>query len=271
MLKLKNILLPFFILFFFLPSMEAQKGWEAGAWMGISHYFGDLNTDFDLSKPGLAGGLNARYNFNNRLSFMSSFSFARIHESDFDSPNPFEKSRNIHFRSNIYDFSSRFEFNFMPYVHGTRDYFTPYFLLGISVFSYNPQAEYEGNWYNLREYGTEGQIAGEEYYTYSAGLIYGAGIKWDINYRVSMNIEINSRLLLTDYLDDVSTVYPNRSEINSLHGEIGLKLSNPSTVEGFGAQGTQRGNSRDTDTYMMTAVSFMYYFGYLTCPSITTP
>lgn len=265
---IRGIILILFCIPAFYPGVMAQQGWEAGGWAGSAHYFGDLNTNFDLSKPGPAAGLQLRYLFNERLAFKTSLNYAFIHETDEDSTNPFEKSRNLHFRSHIFDFSNQFEFNFMPYVHGTRNYFSPYFLLGLSVFHYNPQSEYQGNWYNLREYGTEGQIVGEEYYSFSAGLIYGAGIKWDINYRLSMNVEVSARLIPTDYLDDVSTVYPNRGEISSLRGEIGLALSNPSTVDGFGEQGTQRGNSKDNDTYVTTGVSFMYFFGQLNCPTI---
>lgn len=256
------------LLFMFITSGTSQNGWEAGFWVGTSHYFGDLNTNFDLTKPGPAAGLTARYLFNERLNFKSSINYAFIRETDVDSPNPFEQSRNLHFRSNIFDMSNQFEFNFLPYVHGTSYYFSPYFLLGLSVFHYQPQAQYQDSWYNLREYGTEGQIQGEEYFSFSAGLIYGAGIKWDINYRISMNVEVAARWLSTDYLDDVSTVYPNPGEVSSLRGEVGTALSNPSTVDGFGAQGTQRGNSKDNDTYVTTAISFMYYFGQLNCPSI---
>ena len=39
-----------------------------------------------------------------------------------------------------------FEFNFLPYIHGSRDYFfTPYLFAGFSVFSFNPKAEYTGD------------------------------------------------------------------------------------------------------------------------------
>jgi hypothetical protein len=268
--KEKAVLLLMFSVLLFSVSygQKSHDGWEVGACFGVSHYFGDLNTNFDLSKPGFTTGMTVRYSFNDRLSYKTSLNFLRIQETDADSSNPFERARNLHFRSNIYDFSNQFEFNFMPFVQGTGNYFSPYFLLGLSVFYYNPQAEYEGTWYNLREYGTEGQITGEEYFTYNAGLIYGAGIKWNINYNISINVEIAGRRLSTDYLDDVSTVYPNMGEVGSLRGDIGVALSNPSEVDGFGAQGTQRGNSKDNDSYVTTTVSFLYYFGQLDCPNI---
>ena len=40
--------------------MEAQKGWEAGAWLGGAHYFGDLNTDNEINDLGPAGGAFGR-------------------------------------------------------------------------------------------------------------------------------------------------------------------------------------------------------------------
>jgi len=257
-----------FLSLFFLNAIHAQQAWEAGAWLGVSHYFGELNPSFNLTRPGLSGGVTARYLFNNRLSFKSSLNYAFISGTDEDSSNPFEQARNLHFRSNIFDLSNQFEFNFLPYVHGTREYFSPYLFAGLSVFHYNPQAQLEDQWYNLREYGTEGQILGEEYLSYGIGLLYGAGIKWDINYRLSINLEVGARLVPTDYLDDISTVYPNRGEVQSLRGDIGVALSNPSTVPGFGTQGTQRGNSTDNDSYMTTGISIMYYFGQLKCPPI---
>ncbi|MCB0565537.1 MAG: hypothetical protein KDD01_14285, partial [Phaeodactylibacter sp.] len=57
---------------------QAQKGWEAGGWLGASYYFGDLNTNYDLSTPGLAGGIIARYNFNNRLCLRMSANYAKV-------------------------------------------------------------------------------------------------------------------------------------------------------------------------------------------------
>jgi len=268
MRKYRKSLLFSILCLFSLNTINAQQAWEAGGWLGVSHYFGELNPAFNMTRPGIAGGLTARYLFNNRLSFKSSLNYAFISGTDEGSSNPFEQARNLHFRSSIFDLSNQFEFNFLPYVHGTKEYFSPYLFGGLSVFSYNPQAELEGKWYNLREYGTEGQILGEEYLSYGLGLLYGAGVKWDINYRLSLNIEVGARLLATDYLDDVSTVYPNRGEVQSLRGDIGVALSNPSTLPGFGTQGTQRGNSTDNDSYMTTGISIMYYFGQLKCPPI---
>ena len=52
-----------------ISAQDQMKGWEFGPWAGVSYYFGDLNTNYRLDRPNLAGGFAARYNFNPRLAF----------------------------------------------------------------------------------------------------------------------------------------------------------------------------------------------------------
>lgn len=253
---------------------QAQKGWELGAWTGVSHYFGDLNTRFDLSKPGLAVGIAGRYNFNPRLSVGMYGSYGNIRANDASSKNDFERVRNLNFRSNIFELSTQMEFNFLRYVHGDRDYpFSPYLFGGISVFGYDPVTEFEGVRYSLRDFGTEGQFFGEEYSLTQMALVYGMGVKFDINTEWSVNIEVSARRLFTDYLDDVSQTYADKDELFSLRGPIAVELadrSNPLDREiyNIGQPGRQRGDSRNTDAFSFIRVGVMRYFGYLPCPEI---
>jgi opacity protein-like surface antigen len=264
--------LKFFLLFtliFFTKNLHSQKGFELGGWLGISNYFGDLNTGFNLSRPGLAGGVNYRMLFNDRLAFKSALNYGSVSGNDKYSSNPFETNRNLSFKSNLFDLTNQFEFNFLPYIHGTStDYFTPYILAGLNIFYYNPTAELDGKKYSLREYGTEGQALGEEYFEFSSGLTVGGGLKWDINHKLSLNLEASYRFIFTDYLDDVSTAYPNIGELRSIRGDEGVKLSDRSGIPGFAVQGKQRGNSRDNDKFSFIGLSLMYYFGQLDCPEI---
>ena len=128
-----------------LHGQSLMRGWEVGPWGGVSYYFGDLNTNTRLDRPNLAGGILARYNFNERLAFSLSGNYGRIEASDSDSRNPFELNRNLSFQSDIWEATALFEFNFLPYFHGSRDdFFTPYLFGGLSLFSFNPMAEYDG-------------------------------------------------------------------------------------------------------------------------------
>lgn len=261
----------FFLLFFtsIISNTNAQKGWEVGGWLGTSFYFGDLNNGLSVTQPGIAGGIVARWNFDTRISLKNSLSFGRVGASDDDSSNTFEKSRNLSFDSNIYDFSSTIEFNFFNYVHGsTTENFTPYLLAGANVFKYNPTTELDDIKYNLKDFGTEGQAVGSEYFGLSAGVVVGAGYKWDISYDLSINIEYSYRILFTDYLDDVSGSYPSLSELAAVRGATAAALSDRSTID-LGQEGNQRGNSKDNDTYNFLGVSIMKYFGRLECPKIS--
>lgn len=252
-----------------LSSVNAQKGWELGGWLGTSFYFGDLNNRLSITQPGVAGGLVARWNFDTRISLKNSLNFGRVGASDADSPNTFEQSRNLSFKSNIYDFSSTIEFNFFNYVHGsTNENFTPYLLAGANIFRFNPTTELDGVKYELKDFGTEGQAVGSEYLGLSAGFVIGAGYKWDISYDLSLNIEYSHRVLFTDYLDDVSGTYPSISELAATRGATAAALSDRSSID-LGQEGNQRGNSKDNDTYNFLGISLMKYFGRLECPKIS--
>lgn len=244
-----------------------MRGFELGAWGGISNYFGDLNTNWRVNRLHLAGGLGARYNFNDRLAMRLGFTYGQISAYDSDSKNEFELRRNLSFKSNIFDGTAQFEFNFMPYVHGHRDYFyTPYLFAGFSIFNFTPRAELDGEWYDLPKYGTEGQFRGEEYNTTQGALAYGIGFKMDLSYRWSFNVELSARKVFTDYLDDVSGVYADVRDIRAQRGEIGAALADRSLEPKIGEPGRQRGNGKSNDMYAFLTVGFMYYFGEIRCP-----
>ena len=259
------------LLILIVHSINAQKGVELGGWIGATYYFGDLNTEYDLSAPGPAGGLIYRYNFNERLALKFSGNAGLINGDDSRSDNFFESSRNLHFRSLILDGSLQFEFNFLPYIHGSGDNsVTPYLFAGLTGFNYNPQAKLDGVWVNLQPLGTEGQPQGEEYLKYSYGINYGFGLKFDLDLNWSINIEFSARKIYTDYIDDVSTTYPNMTILGAQRDQMAVVLSDPSTTfPKIGEAGRQRGNSKDNDSYNFIGVGILYYFGRILCPDIS--
>ena len=88
----------------------AQQGWEVGGWMGVSHYFGDLNTSNRLNAPRFAAGAVGRYNFNDRICAKLSANFGGVSGTDKTSKNSYERQRNLDFRSTIFDGSIQMEF-----------------------------------------------------------------------------------------------------------------------------------------------------------------
>ncbi|MBK7637811.1 MAG: hypothetical protein IPJ13_28655 [Saprospiraceae bacterium] len=248
----------------------SQKGLEVGGWLGGAFYHGDLNTSLKITKPGLSGGLIARYNFNHRIAVKTSLNFGRVGADDADSDNNWERNRNLSFRSNILDITNVLEFNFFHYEHGHLTLNkTPYIFGGFNFVRYNPTTELNGQRYNLRDYCTEGQAPGSEYGLFNMGLVLGGGFKFDINRSSSINIEIGARFLFTDYLDDVSTIFPEKSELLGTRGPIGVALSDRSLADGLGEAGRQRGDSKGNDKYTFVGISFVRYFGGITCPDIS--
>lgn len=256
--------------------VDAQRGWEAGGSLGIAYYFGDLNTGYSLKKPGPAASVNGRFNFNSRTSVTFAGSYVFLRADDADSKNDYERARNLSFTSHLADLSAVIEFNFLPYIHGSyNESFTPYVLSGFSAFHFNPRAELNGEWIALRDLGTEGQQAGNEYFLISGSWIFGGGFKMDLNRVWSVNFEIRSHQVFTDYLDDVSTTYPNKNVLASRRGPTAVALSDRSIENDqfpeIGEEGRQRGDSKDNDSFNLIKVSLMYYFGRVRCPSISEP
>ena len=258
-----------------LGTADAQRGFEVGGWLGVGHYFGDLNTTFNLNRPGIAGGFIGRYNFHERISLRLSLNYGQVSAYDSDSDNDFELARNLSFKSSIIDGFVGAEFNFLPYIHGSRDeFFTPYLLAGFGIHHFNPKAEIDGEWVRLQPLGTEGQPIGGEYNLAQPMLVYGFGFKMDLNYAWSLNFELSGRALFTDYMDDVSTVYPNLVELQALRGDLAARLSDRSLEvrpEAISEPGRQRGNSSNNDSYAFFSVGIVYYIGSLMCPPLSRP
>ena len=89
----------------------------------------------------------------------------------------------------------------------------------------------------------------------------------------TVNVELSARQMFNDYLDDVSTTYPNMIELAMRRGEIAPLLSDRSGELGepIGAVGRQRGVSGDKDSYYSLRIGVVYYIGLLQCPSISRP
>jgi len=268
----RRILFVIFIFNFSIIGLEAQKGWELGAWLGTSFYYGDLNTTTSIRKPGLALGIMGRYNFNTRITATGSINFGNIAGADSLSSNNFERNRNLSFKSRIYDVTGQLEFHFFEYDHWSKDYhWTPYTFIGFNFVKFNPRAELNGETYYLNPLGTEGQDAGNEYHLVSGGLVLGGGFKWDINRDWSVNIFFSTHRLLTDYLDDVSTTFAENQKILITRGPVAAQLADRSLIDGLGAEGKQRGNANDKDSYNFVGISIMKYFGDIDCPKISEP
>lgn len=266
----KYLIFVFFVSF--IPFTHSQKGIELGGWIGSSFYFGDLNTTMRIQKPGLAFGVLGKYNFNSRIAIRTSFNYGHVGADDATSTNNFEYNRNLSFASNIFDCSNVIEFNFFRFEYGSKVYNkTPYIFGGFNIFHFNPTAIMDGKKYNLRDYGTEGQLPGQEYNPLNGGWVLGGGFKWSMGRSTGLFVEFSTRYLFTDYLDDVSTIYPDKETLEGNRGPVAVLLSDRSLVDGIGEAERQRGDAKGKDKYTFVSFGFNKYFGGVVCPEISKP
>lgn len=229
---------------------------EVGATLGAANYFGDLAPTPILLETKPAGGVFARINMSSTWAWNNSLMFAQI--SGNDQNVDFNKARNLNFNTNIYEYASTIEFNYLKYGVGVLDNkFTSYLFAGIAVFGFNPQGKYDGQWYNLRDFQTEGV----GYSLYSFAVPFGIGLKWILNRNFNLECQFGFRKTYTDYLDDVSKTYPDMSE-QIKKGTAAALVTDPSSLLNAGVltnkNGYRRGNSDFNDWYMITGISLSY-------------
>lgn len=239
----------------FALSLSAQRS-EVGLMLGTSYYLGDLNysTHFGLTQP--AGGLIYRYNLNPRWAMKMNALYGQVVGDDASDvgENP---QRNLSFKSHVLEFSAQMEHNFFRYFTGSKkSRFSPYIFGGVSIFSFNPKAEYDGEWYELQTLGTEGQGTTQypERKLYSLTQVsfpFGIGFKYSLSRSVCIGGEWGLRKTFTDYLDDVSTTYADPDVLLAENTEIAMILADRRVqldLDPF-EEGVQRGDSKNKDWY----------------------
>ena len=89
----------------------------------------------------------------------------------------------------------------------------------------------------------------------------------DLCRKIGIGIEVGARKTFTDYLDDVSTVYPDPVALRSNNGNLAVALSDRSFSSRdtlmvlTGIKGKQRGNSFDKDWYLFGGITLYFRVG----------
>ncbi|MBD79284.1 MAG: hypothetical protein CL840_10215 [Crocinitomicaceae bacterium] len=253
------VIIVFFELLHFGAFSQSQN--QVGLQAGMSYYLGDLNETghFKAGRTHFTWGIIHRLPINDRFTWKNSILFGKISGDDSESESQIKRNRNLNFESRINEFSTQFEFNFLPY-HSfvIKHHFSPYIFGGLALFWFNPTTTLNGNEYNLREYRTEGQNA--EYNKVQFAIPFGFGLKFKFSHRVLFSLEYGIRKTFTDYLDDVSTSYPDDPSTMST---VSQALSNRSLDNGNNQNewGMQRGNSQRKDFYTMTTFTMLIRIG----------
>jgi len=269
-------------------AVEKKKGssLDFGLYLGGSNYCGDLTRDYQplWSKTKLAGGLLCRYNVSPYITFKGSALYGQIQGSDKNySYDAYRTRRNLSFKSDIVEFSAQIEWNILGY-ENTRTNFgwSPYLFGGISVFRFNPKAQFNyisglhdpslqsqsGEWIELQPLGTEGQETTKfndkrRYSLTQISIPLGIGSKWQLDDHWAIGIEFGVRKTFTDYLDDVSSIYVDDQIVGGASGPMAVALKDRSAEVNNDLSvkfenNDPRGNPKNKDWYLISGITLTY-------------
>ncbi len=267
-----------------------------------AHFLGIRDIDMGSTRPTIQVAL--KYKILQELAVKPIFTYARLYGSDALSGNIGRQSRNLHFMSNILEFGAQVEYSFIKEKGIARYTFSSikaskrisaYVLVGGGAFLYNPKAkDLTGEWVSLRELNTEGQ--GQASYTYdhldqlgniissetitpdksygkiAAYLSTGIGIRYSLNRRFGIGLEITARYTTTDYIDDAHDRYYNYAQLGTTAPDsrsdyfadrhLDVDWTNESIIGASGtpytAGKTFRGNPSYNDAYIFTIITGYY-------------
>jgi len=230
---------------------------------GAMNYEGELDDNFTLQFTRLGFGVHTTALFFSRLHARLAYVHGSISAHDgglFSSNN----RRNLDFYSDIDELSLVFMFKFQNRKRGftKRNFVTPYIFGGVAGFMFNPKTKYNGKEYELQPIGTEGQnLEGpypEPYKLQQVSIPFGVGFLLKITQKFDFGGEVGFRKTFTDYLDDVSTNFPDREALRDYQGDIAVQLSDRSSDPA--SHGKARGNPENKDWYVYTNLHLTYYF-----------
>jgi hypothetical protein len=241
--------------------LYAQK-WEIGLNFGPSNYQGDLAPNISLKETHYTTGFFIKKNLSQYFSsyFGINQGFISGNDKNFKSL----QIRNLSFQTNITELTYQLEFNFLPFSFGlNHKNFTPYTLVGLSAFTYEPKAYYNNHLTKLKPLDTEGRslLDKKRYSLYQISIPIGGGFKYNLSEKFIVGINLAFRYTFTDYLDDVSTVYYDQDLLEQEKGTVTAALSDRSgeiNNTSIGYMGKQRGRSDLHDWYIFGGLFISY-------------
>ncbi len=257
---------------------------EVGLGFGPMFFLGDLggsagigrgflkDLDFPLTK--FSKMIYANYYPAEWLGFRLALNHGQLSGSDAQAPNKggdeiFRIERNLSFKSSVleaYVAAEVYPTVFFEQYDGLQGKLRPYGLIGVGAYKFNPKAKLNNQWVELQPLRLEGQglIDGKkEYKLTQAEIPMGLGFKYFIRENLYVGMELLHRKLFTDYVDDVSTTYPDPIIFNSLPAANIAKARQlfyrgdelPQSRQRPGIN-EQRGDPKDNDAFFSTILRF---------------
>ncbi len=257
--------MPFLLALFAFKTMvtKAQK-WEAGILAGPIAYRGDLAKPMiQVQEIKMHFGLVGGYVFNSRIALKNELNFGAIGGNDKYAPNTlsgFEhQDRNLNFKSNLVDFTSRLEFNFLkPKSKLQKNFVTPFITIGIGVFHFDPYTYYNNEKIYLHKLQTE--LDKPLYALTQLCIPVGGGLKIGLENNFTLGLIYEAKYTKTDYIDDVSHNWQSNVTSGSLgqsltyRGDKSLPRHNNNPID---PTSTNRGDPTNHDNYVTFSFSLI--------------
>jgi len=240
--------------------------WDAGVFAGSTIYFGDLATTgiqfyIPNARPNLGFRLGYRPHPNFRIELAQNtmlITGADDRNSKVGQSRGTNYERGLSFRTTVVDLGLNLEYQILRFKKMSS--IVPSIMVGINGFYFNPKAEYNGAFYELRLMGTEGQTQpGERAYSpHSYAIPMTFKLSRHIKQRHVIALSYTHSKLFTDYLDDVSTgefqTKQALNDVNPTAGPIAYELSNPNGLTG------PRSYSSAFDAFAYYGITWLYRF-----------
>lgn len=261
---MRNFTFTFIAFLFLITNVNAQEDLELGVFVGVTNYMGDLSpTHVTSLEYHLATGIFGRYNIDDAISVKAHFYKGEISGADTNSgADSDRRGRNLSFVSKVLEFGVQGEYDLLSLIMAEDRLGSIYVFGGISGFYFNPKASLNGEWYELQPIGTEGQgninPDMKKYNRFQVAIPLGLGANIEVGDFSKIGFEFGVRKTFTDYLDDVSTQYPDIAQLNELDPLAAqLSFRNEDYFKGDGTKnpmGKVRGNPDHKDWYLFTGV-----------------
>lgn len=186
------------LMLFCFPIFMSAQTFIVGGGVGFSNYQGDIASDKIWSPEEFNLGINAfmKFNFGSQWALRGNFLYTTLsgNDSNYFDTDPWRMRRDYSFETSIQEITVILEWRFLD-KHIRRKGFHPYIFVGKGFTSANTN----GALLNSTDDPTPRKTSN----LYSS-LPLGGGFYYDLNERVTIGMEISSRVPFTDNLDGLS-------------------------------------------------------------------
>lgn len=220
--------------------------------VGIAYYQGDLRTSINKHLGlGPSVSVGALYRLSEHFSARGEIRFYQV-----SADQKYDKNyvQNLSFKTSNPDINLGIQADLFAYNRHAKT--NPYFLAGVGVTYMTPTAVLDGKRGSLAPLQTEGV----KYSRLPLVFMAGIGVSTRVSDRWSIGLELCNNFVNSDYLDDVSGVYPDPATLSS---DLARRLSDRSPEIGQAPRepGWHRGTSPKKDKYLFFQFRANYRIG----------